>query len=220
MRKEFKPDTNFLQSQYLNQYCTYHRSNTHNTEDCRSKETPKNKKSDKINVIKDCKSESKNLIIDRTINTKPIKILLDTSTSMNYISDQSVNKLELNTKENDDHIITMANGKQETCNRKSKVVVAFFDNSNTVYEIRAWVLKCDQEILILGTNFMKGEKAIINYSEGTIILNGNIMSIPEFRETQYDPERKMIEKFSYCNAIFTPEKAELNGERENFMLTG
>lgn len=79
-----------------------------------------------------------------------------------------------------------------------------------MYKIEALLLPSKNNMVILGTNFMISERAIINYRDGFINFGGVNFEISSHNRLT-EPKSMLISTYSYCSAVlYSEEELKLN----------
>lgn len=201
-------------------YCSYHKSRTHDTRDCRqlkkNEEEKRQKPKDGLNAIKEIAVESDRLILKGRMGQKDVDILFDTGTALNFISEDCLAALENIEVKKESKEIIFADGKRTTCVGKTEIEF-FIESLNIAYRAKAYILPVNNATLILGTNFLLSEKVIINYREGVIALDGILLEIPGGIRHTY-PESVLVNKTNYINAIEITENDKNELLKESIYL--
>lgn len=101
----------------------------------------------------------------------------------------------------------LPNSKEVTCDNKVDLKFQIKNRKTQSLIIEAKALKSRNNMLILGTQFLLSENAIINYSEGIINLNGIKFEMPKHSKIDIDAEKLLIKAQNYLNYIESKVKA-------------
>lgn len=142
-------------------YCEYHKSNSHNTADCRSKPKPESQKAqyndshkNKTMALREPSPIPKALEVSGYIKDKNIAIMIDTGSANNYIKSEIVEKLNQRTEPSNKHEAMIANGRSVFSNKIAEINFKLQNDSNIEYKCTTRILDSLATDLILGMEFL------------------------------------------------------------------
>lgn len=189
----------------ISKYCSYHKVRTHSNAECRARQTEtqmnhtKNKHN--LNAIQEQNKKVDILTMNGEIDNKSINVLLDTGTSLNFISENIVNSVKTIETYTEKKSIILPDGKEVEVHKSCKFQFKLEAIKTHYYKIKAFILPTKTNTLILGTNFLAQERAIINYRDGIINLDGIELEMPGYSILNSEPESILINASNYCNMI-------------------
>ncbi|MGL5899924.1 MAG: aspartyl protease family protein, partial [Lactobacillaceae bacterium] len=221
---ETKPSTNLRTNTPIatnsKKFCSFHKSFSHNTRDCKSKPRNYNVVSKGINefdekevnrrnslMINEAKENSfKSNEIAGKINNKTTNLILDTGSDLNYIHETAIGDNDLNLEESKPITLIFGGEMKECTNRKA--VTNLLLNGKT-YRVEFYVLKNLPVRFILGNEFLINNNCTINYASRSLIINKeHVIPLNGFSKTT---EEELDERLAE-NACFsmTEESPRLN----------
>ena len=168
--REFKP----------RKYCTYHKSKSHSTEECREHQKQSNKYNQHHNnrrntnksIIKIPENDELCPNINLTINKHRLNAIIDTGSSKNYISSKTSNKLKLNpSKKHKGYLVEIGNGSKIQIEKEVQVDFHIENNSANINRTTFDIMPSQTESIILGMQFLREKETTINLKSNFITIN-------------------------------------------------
>ncbi|KAG0437952.1 hypothetical protein DMUE_3391 [Dictyocoela muelleri] len=179
-------------SKHKQKYCEFHNVYTHDSSEChaklkaKNKEPPKNPKTNNTFAIKKTIPRISALETTGTINNKGFNLILDTGSAYSYIDGKIVTELGLKREDVDERVSITVDGSKIVTKQESTFHVNLQGDKCNNYKITARILNNTLADLILGVDFMKNNKAIINLEESTIRLDNKIYELQVTDKTVAD----------------------------------
>ena len=148
------------------QYCSYHKSRTHNTSECKAKGLHK---IDEPQVIVEQPVRLQDTVIDLTINTAKQTALLDTGATFSYTRESVWLELGVAYNQNaNQQEVRLANGNCLEVMGIADIEFSIRSNPYATYKVRARVVRNLLHGLILGVDFMQLAKVNIDFERSNI----------------------------------------------------
>ncbi|KAG0442717.1 Retrovirus-related Pol polyprotein from transposon opus [Dictyocoela muelleri] len=162
-------DTKHIETKGEN-FCKYHKTNTHNTDECfKIKEKEKTKKEEKNLIVNEKHSNDQLLYLDGKIECNKVECLIDTGSNRSAISLNAIEKLQLKTqKMNEIQIQTASN--IIVAKEMTKSQISFNGIENAFFNIEFIILPNLPVDIIIGNNFSRQNEAMICLQTNTIRL--------------------------------------------------
>ncbi|KAF9754366.1 hypothetical protein NGRA_3350 [Nosema granulosis] len=179
-------------------YCKYHKTSNHGTEECRAlarKNNGTQRDSRPQNfVLKEPRCETKLLQINGIIGETETKFTIDTGATNNFISETIVNKYHLRTTETEPSEVTYGNGQTSQSTKCVHTSIKQLGIKTMNKAITFVVIKNLPEETILGNNFLKDNKAIINFDNSTLQLDDTILPLnnQEILDWKNSPDYQLV----------------------------
>ncbi|KAG0435771.1 DNA damage-inducible protein 1, partial [Dictyocoela muelleri] len=174
-KKQYKSEeTSEVKREFNKKYCTYHKSNSHETKECKAlNDTNKNIENKKTFMIKtDEKEKSDSIYLEGKINGHQIKCILDTSSTHSIINTELCNKMRLEKEKFlPISLKTASNDNIKSC-EVVKTQINFIENKNALFNIELLVIKELPIDLIIGNKFLITNKANLSLNHNTLELSG------------------------------------------------
>ncbi|MEG0619454.1 MAG: reverse transcriptase domain-containing protein, partial [Bacilli bacterium] len=169
---------------YENKYCTFHKSNRHDSSECRAISNSKTQKTS-YSIIEPDNDYSLELQI--TSENKEIKAIIDTGAMKSYITSGALNLIGLKTSTlKNEKIIRLASGNEERIYRAAELTFVIENDQSRTYNLQTYVLENNNNIeIILGIDFLKANKSKINLEENTVIIDGKMFEV-DMKEGRLD----------------------------------
>ncbi|KAG0440307.1 Retrovirus-related Pol polyprotein from transposon 17.6 [Dictyocoela muelleri] len=170
-------------NKFNNQYCTFHKTKTHDTKDCiKLKQISKHSKNESNLVVKNFEEKSELLVIEAKINQIKCECLIDTGSNYSIISKKSQEELNLKpTKINSIRLQTASNNFIKA-KEKINTQINFQGINNAFFNIEFLVVNELPVGMLLGNNFLKSNQAVICYNSDTLKLNGLCTSLKSYKK--------------------------------------
>ncbi|KAG0439130.1 hypothetical protein DMUE_2645 [Dictyocoela muelleri] len=177
--KKSKNNTN----KHKQKYCEFHNVYTHDSSGCRAKlkannkELPKNTKNNNTFAIKETVIRISALETSGNKNNVDVNLILDTCLAYSYIDSKIVIELGLKREDVDEIVGITVDGSKIVTKQEIKFHVNLQGDKCNNYKVTARILDKTTADLILGIDFMKNNKAMINLDESTIRLDNKIYEL-------------------------------------------
>ncbi|KAG0437535.1 Retrovirus-related Pol polyprotein from transposon 17.6 [Dictyocoela muelleri] len=171
LNSRFENKENILKGR---KHCTFHNSNTHETNECKALKN-KNSNFNKTNtlIMKERNSnESDLLYIEANINNKKIKCVIDTGSTHSIINSEISKSLNLKEKEISTISLKTASDNNIESTKIAKCQLSFPESSCARFNAEFLIMNNLPVDIIIGNTFLKENKATISLSEHTINLSG------------------------------------------------
>ncbi|KAG0434941.1 hypothetical protein DMUE_4964, partial [Dictyocoela muelleri] len=162
-----------------NKFCRFHKSNTHDSSECRAlKRKSNHTKTDdftpkKSYTLNEPKTSPKTIEIPVKIEDKTINGLIDTGSVENYISEGATTLMNLKPTELPQKKLTeVGNGDLVEINKETELKFQLIKDIDNYYCSKFYILPNPNLQIILGMRFLLENDAIINLREGFIVLDG------------------------------------------------
>ena len=159
-------------------FCMVHKSGSHNSEECNSIQKLKQERKDyteksnkRINTI--IQNQDKLFELKGKINNIPVTFIIDTGASQCFISEKISKKLKLKLNKSYIETVKSAFNESQKTNGTFETEVKFQSIPHKTFKIKLHEISHLQDEVILGLNFLKANKAKLNFEEGSIIIDGN-----------------------------------------------
>ncbi|KAG0428306.1 hypothetical protein DMUE_5837, partial [Dictyocoela muelleri] len=148
-------------------FCRYHKTHTHNDEECRAlyKKSKRNAEPDKKQnyAIHERIPKIKNIETDITVEGKNFSAIIDTGACDNFVSESLSEGLNIETKVlTTPREIELADGSKRTISKETSISFQLFGDTNTTYTSKFLILPRTATTMILGMPFLSENKCVIN----------------------------------------------------------
>lgn len=184
-------------------FCTFHKSTTHNTDECRNKNiSSRNNSEDRTDTknrtlaLREPNNLPKALEITGYVSNTKANLLIDTGSAFNYIKTELAEKLKLASHQTQKHEATMANWQTVSSEKISELSFRIQNDSFIDYKCRARLIQPLAADIILGMEFLLDNNVIIDVKNKYIIIDGN----------EYDTESDINDLHAYDKEIMNKTK--------------
>ncbi|MGL5709110.1 MAG: reverse transcriptase domain-containing protein [Aeromonas sp.] len=222
--KTYKPEnTKFINNtefkhkrEYENRtkWCSYHKVNSHNTEECRSKQETQNKERvNKTFSLIDNKPRIGVMKLEVSVNNINAVAILDSGSSYSYIPESQINEMNLKTETCSNMQSETADGRTIEVNKLTNADLVFKEIPNAKYKLKAYVLPTTGSDLILGSDFLTSNYAILNYAVPLISIDGHEIEIlPSEQIDIHSPDIRICDRTKILKI-----ESETNNELKNII---
>lgn len=175
-------------------YCKYHKTNYHSTEECNFLKNKEKNKDSSAYSFSEILPKFKLPTINTQINNLTNRALIDTGATENFISKKLVNKLNLKTRKIKSRKIELANTAIVETSEMVNIELKIKNSPNTIYKIKALVIKESGYDILLGNEFLKEFNVIINYKTANINIDGTEIDLDEPEFDHNEEDKKLISK--------------------------
>ncbi|KAI4293378.1 hypothetical protein PAPHI01_2652 [Pancytospora philotis] len=192
-------------------YCTYHRSTSHDTRDCRTtrhrEDTGKHGEGitkqdgdEKANIIFEKRTSMTKATVKTQIEEREVEALCDTGATCSIVRRELCDELGLKKIQLDvPRRVELADGKRVELQHECEIQFTIKDIPDARYKTKATILEgCGYE-LILGTDFMEQAETVINFKDATITIDGYTLDRRKVDEQDsHYPDEVLIEQAYEC----------------------
>jgi hypothetical protein len=147
-------------------YCSYHKTNSHSSEQCfklKNIKKQNDKEKNKLNMlVKEPELGVKLIEVEGSLNNKQIKCVIDSGSAGTYSSKKIAVANDFKRKPTLKRIVQFANSERQEINEEVDCELKLNDLPNK-YCLKALVLENCPSDMIIGSDFLTREDAIINY---------------------------------------------------------
>ncbi|KAG0435873.1 Transposon Tf2-6 polyprotein, partial [Dictyocoela muelleri] len=197
--KEYFPSV-YSKSKKVIKWCPFHKSSTHKKEECfalkkmnkntfiKSKDNELNKENSNY-IVFEASSNLNILKIPLNINNNVYFAVVDTGATNSFISDKILHNFHYDI-HNDITNIILANGTSERSNGKIKIPFTIGKFENNHFEQKFSIVKNLDNDFILGLDFLKKEKILINLDNMNLVFHDFKIKLEndEFYAKYNDPD--------------------------------
>ncbi|MEG0619308.1 MAG: reverse transcriptase domain-containing protein [Bacilli bacterium] len=119
------------------------------------------------------------MVLQAMIEETNVKCLIDSGASISIISTKLIDKLNMHTSDIVPFEVTLADGNKITITKCTNINLKFKTLSDIFFKIKLYIMELqrDSEKIILGTDFLKKHKCILDYQNGSFTLYGCKMEL-------------------------------------------
>ncbi|KAG0442540.1 hypothetical protein DMUE_0197 [Dictyocoela muelleri] len=177
IKKQNTRDNKLSNKSNLNKkYCSFHKNNTHSTEECRAKKKCKELNSnnaEKILLLQEPNPKIKTTLIPITYKNQKYNAILDTGSEYNYVSEDTIKTIDVSQIKNiPEKPIELANGTTTSVSTCIEDEINIFNDDKMKIRNKFFILKGLNYPFLLGMEFILKNNLILNIQSKTITVDG------------------------------------------------
>ncbi|KAG0436847.1 Retrovirus-related Pol polyprotein from transposon 17.6 [Dictyocoela muelleri] len=217
-----KESKKYPEEKQRRKFCKYHKSKTHNTNECitltktrkknytKREDTPRKdaEHSHNYGITSQCTDE-KVLEIPIKINDIQLDAMIDTGADKNYISTDVVSKLQIETEEMEAPLpAECANGDLITITHTAKIRFKCAADKTIDYLGMFHILPRKKNTIILGMSFLKQNLAVIDLKNNILVLDGREYELEGFCNKESVLEDQILSNTKIFNISESKKKID------------
>ncbi|MGL5708363.1 MAG: reverse transcriptase domain-containing protein, partial [Aeromonas sp.] len=182
--QESKDSKKMNNHDFKQKWCSFHKVNSHSTDECRSKpdNTTKERHNKTFSLI-DKRPQIGVIKLPIEINNVAANAIIDSGSSYSYIPESRVKEMNLKAQHHSPINSETADGRTIEVNKITNTEMSFKEIPNAAYKLKAFILQTSGSDLILGSDFLTANYVIINYSVPFISIDGHEVEIADSKQT-------------------------------------
>ncbi|KAG0441968.1 Retrovirus-related Pol polyprotein from transposon [Dictyocoela muelleri] len=148
-----------------------------------------------------CEKKNKNnvIVIPMSINGLNTMCLIDTGATDNFISEKLCKRLNIEISTlNEKKIIETANGENVEIKKNALLNFQLLGDKDKIYKAVFFVLQNSSSDVILCSDFLIRNKAVIDFNQGSIRVDNSEYELEGFDKNDNQFDEKLIEKTKIC----------------------